>query len=70
MTRDKDEEDRLLAQVEAIFDRRGLTAEERESVVALLTDLLLKGLDAPPPAPEELDAWQRALARKKDSPTQ
>jgi hypothetical protein len=70
MTRDKDEEGRLLAQVEAIFDRRGLTAEERESVVALLTDLLLKGLDAPPPAPEEFDAWQRALARKKDSPTQ
>ncbi|HXA95923.1 MAG TPA: hypothetical protein VN323_10200 [Candidatus Dormibacteraeota bacterium] len=70
MTRDKDEEGRLLAQVEAIFDRRGLTAEERESVVALLTDLLLKGLDAPPPAPEELDAWQRALVRKKDSPTQ
>jgi hypothetical protein len=70
MTRDKDEEGRLLAQVEAIFEGRGLTAEERESVVALLTDLLLKRLDAPPPAPEELDAWQRALARKKDSPTQ
>ena len=50
MIRDRDEQDRLLAQVEAIFDRRGLTPEERERVVALLTELLLKGLDTRPPA--------------------
>jgi len=45
MTRDPEEKERLLAQVQAIFDRRGLTAEEQETVVALLTKLLLEGLD-------------------------
>ncbi len=51
MPRDPNEDARLLAEVEAIFDRRGLTLEERETVVALLTDLLLKGLDEPGPPP-------------------
>ena len=49
MTPDKNDNDRLLAQVEAIFDRRGVTAEERETIVSLLTELLLKGLDTTPP---------------------
>lgn len=49
MARDRDEKDRLLAEVQVIFDRRGLTAEEQETVVALLTKLLLEGLDPADP---------------------
>jgi hypothetical protein len=51
MPRDPNEDARMLAQVEAIFDQRGLTPEERETVVALLTEFLLKGLDEPGPPP-------------------
>lgn len=50
MTRDPEEKDRLLAKVQAIFDRRGLTTEEQETVVALLTKLLLDGLDPAGPS--------------------
>lgn len=45
MARDPEEKDRLLSEVQAIFDRCGLTAKEQEQVVALLTKLLLDGLD-------------------------
>ena len=51
MTRDPEKNDRLLAQVRAIFDRRGLSAEEQETVVALLTEMLLDGID--PATPQE-----------------
>ena len=47
MPRDPNEDARMLAQVEAIFDQRGLTPEERETVGARLTALLVKGLDGP-----------------------
>jgi hypothetical protein len=65
MPRDPHEDARLFAQVEAIFDRRGLTPEERETVVALLTALLMKGLDepGPPPSTDEL-ARVCALTRR------
>ena len=53
MARDTDKQARLYAQIEAIFDRRGVTTDERGTIVALLTETLLAGLDpAGPPQPE------------------
>jgi hypothetical protein len=63
------EEDRPLAQLQAIFDR-GLPAEDRETVVAFLTELLVKGLGAETLGSavdeERLQPTAREWRRKKD----
>lgn len=56
------DEDRLLAQLEAIFDRRGLTESERETVVSTLTKLLVGRPEGASSVPISFSKWERALA--------